>query len=265
MALSLVVKADTIQGSNIRVDKSGYHLTRRIVVGGCFGTSDWSTVQLAVLQNSAITSIGVFRGSPHPWISGLYCSNYHIASIAEDGTTCEIIVEYEEQQADKQSNSSQAPILTIDSVVSSQQTNVDKDGYPLYVSYNGEEQTGTVNIDVVMAQITLTRREPYTCNPLAQITTYNEKVNSGSVSVGGQFCPASTLKVSGINATSQVENGTLTYLMKYTFLYDPINYWTATVAYQDKEGKIPFDVDYGNGLEVYEMYPSVSFSGFAGF
>lgn len=255
MAISII--SDTVQGNSIRVDKNGWHATRRVVIKDCTST-DPSNLIYTAMNDSAVVAIGMYRTLQHPTLTALYCESVHGESLDNDPTTIHLIGEYCGQSADKKPDSTQKPILNISTINSSIETNLDRDGNPIEVTWDGETQGGTVNKNVAIVGITLSRVEPRsTCSPISLNLTYADTINDSSVTIDGVTIPEGTLYCAGVDA--RLLDDANNFLMTYQFQYNK-NGWSATTAFQDQDNKIPSGVSDGDGITTSDLYLAEDFS-----
>lgn len=239
--------ADYIQGNDISLDKDGFKITRAFLVSGVTGDADER-------MYNAITDAGIpDRGDAHPGASlGSYVA-YNIRCQLKDEKANGIFLVFVDYGLINQNvvpDDDQTPVESVGSSVSDQETNLDVNGDPLVVEYNGDEQTGTVSIQYPNTILQYSRLE--TGSPLSKSLAYAGTINDATF----KGCAAGTVLCTRIDGNGNSVTG---YSVTYEFQYKPGG-WTSTVAYQDANGKVPPDVAPGNGLETYDMYHEANFS-----
>jgi hypothetical protein len=249
--MAITIVKDTLDDQGVSVDINGYKATRKLILHGVTGASPEAVVYNAITA-AGLAALGVGIGLAHPVMTALF--NYTITAKAIDIDKVELSATYQAFQSNIFPNDTQQPLLTVSSFIQSQETNEDKNGDTMVVTYTGDDdQVATATIDTCLVNLSFSRLE--TALPLAK-QSYVDTLNSASVTWRGTTYAAKTLKITSINGTPKTDTGG--YMVEYNILYNP-NGWQFTAVYF-KDGVVPGDVTVGDGIETFDMYPTSTFA-----
>ena len=250
------VHAEVIEESSLRETENGYELDVAYRVEGIEAPTLDEMKYLALQEVPS-------RGEPHPTlpISGLVVRSREAA--AESNDLVSVTLQYRTQAADTQPQLGDDPQIEVGGRVTQTQTNVDKDGNKLLVSFSGDsdhlsiaETVATVALQVPVFTLRITRRE--TQSPASKAATYVGRVNS--VEWYGQ--PAHQWLCEAIVGRS--DDGGDTYIVNHEFGYnegESGNGWAAHVFAKDPEtGEIPGGVSLGDGEEFFDVQKEADFN-----
>lgn len=238
---------DTIEASSISVSRDGYSIIRTFKIYGVTGVAN-------IRQYNAIKDAGLPAiGSTHPatGLTAYTAVRKSCAPVDQSNGIFAITVEYALINESLVPDDTAAPVESVGASVSEQATNIDINGDPLVVTYDGKPQTGTINVMKPNFVLGFDRLE--TGSPVALAAAYVGFVNSDTF----KGFPANTLLCTRIEGSG---NDTTGWNVHYEFQYNA-QFWLSTVVYQDENGIVPSDVTVGDGIEVFDVYDSVAFSG----
>ncbi len=227
-------------------------LTREVIVDGLTGTAD------AIVYNgfTYLQSHGYPYAGAHPSCTALYLQS--ISGIDIGNGQAKYTMTYTPFQSKFNPNNTGVCQLSISSYIQSTETNEDKDGDLLSITYNGDTIIATGSFDIGLTNLTFSRTE--TAPPLSA-QSYVGCINSASITWKGYTFGAYTLECVGIPGSPQGDDNS--YKVEYQFVYNQFGHDPKTFYYTDpnKNNAIPDDVTAGNGIETFYLKPQVSFSG----
>jgi len=130
-----------------------------------------------------------------------------------------------------------SPSIRLDATVGQIETQKDRDGNTIIVSYNEDTQIATITPMEVEATLSgrITRQE---ASPIAYIKQYLNKINDAPFAGGGEGTWLCTrIGVEELDSTAIPKK----YAFDFEFQYNPAT-WAYTVAYKDSDGNIPSSV-----------------------
>lgn len=244
--MAIIIHEETFP-QELTVNKGGGHAVRTFVVdlnGVAPSTPDGMV--FTAMFDATFTAI-VQRGSAHPTMTALYCSE--LKGKAIDVNKVEIQATYEPFAAESHANNTQTPKLTVSSFIQSEDTNQAADGSDLIVSNSGDPDiVATVSIDTCLVNLSFMRLE--TAAPIA-VQTFVDTLNDADITYRGFLFASGTLKCTGISGNPADDSGN--YNVTYTMIYNP-NGWQATVYYTQDGNIVP-----GTGT-TYDVYATSTFS-----
>ena len=223
------------------------------------------------------------RGDFHPFLNGVRCVEVSARPEADDNSIFSVTASWKlpspEEKPPEGDNVDQG-VISVGSTTTSKETNHDNEGQlmqifamvrdpskqakplykggPLSYQYIGQLQTGTVQIEVGQAVMTLSRKEAQA--PLAKSLKFTGSVNAASI----WGLSARTLLCRRIEGRS--DDGGATYIVDYEFEYNPET-WDAFITGTEPETGGPLDPDaileLGGAKAAslrFEVYPKNDFS-----
>lgn len=236
---------DTIEGSSMSVTPAGYVITRGCLISGVTGNANERVYN--ALADAGIPAIGAAH--PVAALSAYKAARKNILSADESNSIFRIAVEYE--LPTKTFTIDGDPIWSNAVATEAKQKNSDINGDPLVVTYDGKPQTGTA--EVMQPGVVLKAERLESANPLSIAVDYVGFVNSDTFQ---GFLPGFLL-CTRIEGSGNDEAG---WKVTYEFQYN-IDQWLSTIVYEDENGVVPADITVSDGIEVYDMYDEIAFSG----
>jgi len=235
------------------------------------GQKSWETrQQVIVLENVSTTGDVLVNaladsnvpdmGEAHPNITGLVVVGRSPEAIGRKGTV-KVTVEYGLSEGSNVPPTGSE--ITVGTTLISSSVNTDISGNLMTVKYvkdanytppavNTVEQSGTATILLPQTTITYTQKE--NTIPLTKSQTYVGTLNNATWQGGA----TGTWLCTGIVGKSS--NSGTTWAVTYTFQYNK-DTWKFKAVYTDKEtGKPPADMDKTEGIKLYNVYSSVSWT-----
>jgi len=274
----MTIISHLLEDSGLTHTASGYSLTVGYILQDVPGNGQ--AMLFNALQDPRIPSFG----EAHPVIPRVRVTSR--AARAIEDQTIQITIQYgvpdgaDRTPVNPQTTPTPEGTISISAAVVSEETQFDRDGNPLKVSYTGtliaddgnpvevenEEQVATIEIQRPEMIVSFSRKEDR--SPLIQARDAVGRVNSQDIGLYAR----GTLLLARIDADSD-DNGD-TFTVQYEFQYRPSG-WAQTIVYIDPQtDRPPTDVNksalgdrFGdrraaNGLAVYDVYPSYDFGSF---
>jgi len=258
--MTITVTEDIIEGQAAAITSNGPTATRVFRA-----QTDASETMMEILADASIPQY--FDSYPDTGGTGQFIDIFALEISVEptdrQNNIYNVTVQYARPDAIEKEAGETADdsLIQVGSSVTSEETQVDKDGNQLVIQLTNEpDQNGSVDIQVPETVLLFERKEG--SSPLSKSIANTGKVNSASL--GSGTYAAKTLLCLGIEGVSS-DNGD-TWQVTYRFQYKP-GTWNAEAVYEDPEtGRIHEDVDLSsaanstNGWIDKEIYSEADFS-----
>jgi len=240
------IHIDLVEGNLAReTAEYGKEFDRIAIIEGLTGDAD------AKIYNafSDLDSGGYTMGAAHPELSSAKIRERIVESIDKDKVRVRLVYRqyaggYGQTQTDTEE---------VGATVQQQETNLDKNGNVIHIAHNDTDYGKTTTKYVPKVTFQVTKEEG--TSPIATAASYVGKINSNN----GWQVSGDQYKWLCTGIIGRSNDGGSTYLVTYSFEYDPDN-WRQTLFHPDEiTGEIDPESTDGDGFETWDVYDTANF------